>query len=68
MLSRFDSLMLYGQLGVDFFSTFELLYPNMKVRIRVIRIKVSFHIISDNANMIFAFVYGSLYTRYIALR
>ena len=29
MLSRPDGFMLYGKLGVDFFSTSELLYPNM---------------------------------------
>ena len=37
MLSRPDGFMLYGKLGVDFFSTSELLYPNMKVRLRLIR-------------------------------
>ena len=31
MLSRLDGFMLYGELGVDFFSTSELLYPNMKI-------------------------------------
>ena len=36
MLSRLDGFMLYGKLGVDFFSTSELLYPNMKVRLRLI--------------------------------
>ena len=37
MLSRPDGFMLYGKLGVDFFSTSELLYPNMKIRLRLIR-------------------------------
>ena len=36
MLSRPDGFMLYGKLGVDFFSTSELLYPNTKVRLRLI--------------------------------
>ena len=31
--------MFYTKLGVDFFSTFELLYPNMKSRLRLIRAK-----------------------------
>ena len=30
MLSRPDGFMLYGNLGVDFFSTPELLHPNVK--------------------------------------
>ena len=29
LLSRPDGFMLYGKLGIDFFSTSELLYPNM---------------------------------------
>ena len=29
LLSRRDGFMLYGKLGIDFFSTSELLYPNM---------------------------------------
>ena len=36
MFIRPDGFMLYGKLGIDFFSTSELLYPNMKVRIRLI--------------------------------
>ena len=32
MPSRPDGFMLYGTLGVDFFSTSELLYPKMKTR------------------------------------
>ena len=31
LLSRPDGFMLYGILGIDFFSTSELLYPNMKI-------------------------------------
>ena len=30
-LSRPDGFMLYGKMGIDFFSTSELLYPNMKI-------------------------------------
>ena len=33
LLSRPDGFMLYGTLGFDFFSTSELLYPNMKIRL-----------------------------------
>ena len=37
MHSRPDGFILYVKLGVDFFSTSELLYPNMKIRLRLIR-------------------------------
>ena len=33
MLSRPEGFMLYGKLGVDFSTTSELLYPNMKIRL-----------------------------------
>ena len=33
MLSRTDGFLLYGELGVDFFSTSDLLYPKMKIRL-----------------------------------
>ena len=37
MLSRLGGFTLYGKLGVDFFSTSELLYTNLKIRLRRIR-------------------------------
>ena len=42
LLSRPVGLMLYGKLGIDFFSTSELLYPNMKIRLRLIRARPNF--------------------------
>ena len=51
MLSRPDGFMLYGEFGVDFSSTFELLYPNMKIRLRLIRARPNFYMISDNPNV-----------------
>ena len=51
MLSRPDGFMLYGKLGLNFSSTFELLYPNMKVRLRLIRARPNFYMISDNPNV-----------------
>ena len=42
MLSRPDGFMLYGKLGVDFFSTSDLLFPNTKVRLRLIRARPKF--------------------------
>ena len=67
MLSRPGGFMLYGILGVDFFSTSELLYPNMKIRLRLIRARPNFYMISDNPNVILGIVDCSLYTRRIAL-
>ena len=63
LLSRPDGFMLYGKLGIDFFSTSELLYPNMKITLRLIRVRPSFYMISDNPNVSLAIVVYSLYTR-----
>ena len=68
LLSRPDGFMLYGRLGTDFFSTSELLYPNMKIRLRLIRAKPNFYLISDNPNVSLVIVDCSLYTRRIALK
>ena len=68
LLNRPDGFMLYGKLGVDFFSTSELLYPNMKIRIRLIRARPNFYMISDNPNVSLGFVDCSIYTRRIALK
>ena len=68
MLGRPDGFMLYGKLGVEFFSTSELLYPNMKVRLRLIRARPNFYMISDNPNVSLGIVDCSLYTRRIALK
>ena len=42
LLSRPDGCMLYGKLGVDFFPTCELPYPDMKVGLRLIRARSNF--------------------------
>ena len=68
MLSRPDGFMLYGKRGVDFFSTSELLYPNMKIRLRLMRARPNFYMISDNPNVGLRIVDFSLYTRRIALK
>ena len=68
MLSRHDGLMLYDNMGVDFFSTSELLYPNMKVRLRLIRARTNFYMISENPNVSLGIADCSLYTRRIALK
>ena len=68
LLSRPDGFMLYGKLGIDFFSTSELVYPNMKIRLRLIKARPSFYMISDNPNVSLRIVDCSLYTRRIALK
>ena len=47
MLSRPDGFMLYGEFGVDFFSTSEMVYRNMKISLRLIRARPNFYMISD---------------------
>ena len=37
MFNRPDGFILYAKLGLDFFSASEVLYPNMNVRLRLIR-------------------------------
>ena len=58
---------MYGKLGIDFFSTSELLYPNMKFRLRLIRARRNFYMISDNPNVSLGIVDCFPYTRRIAL-
>ena len=60
--------MLYGQLGIDFFSTSELLYANVKTRLRLTRAKPSFYLISGSPNVGYGNEDCSLYTRRIALK
>ena len=68
LLSRPEGFGLYGILVIDFFSTSEVLYPNMKVRLRLIRARPNFYKISDNPNVSLGIVDCSLYTRRIALK
>ena len=66
LLSRPDGFTLYGKMGIDFFSFSELFYPNMKIRLRLIRARTSFYMIRDNPNVSLGIVDCSLYTRRIA--
>ena len=68
MLSRPDGFMLYGKVWVDFFSNSDLLYPNMKFRLRLIRARLNFYMISDHPNVSLGIVDCSLYIRRIALK
>ena len=68
MLSRPHGFMLYGKVGIDFFSTSELLYPKLKIRLRLIRARPKFYMISDNPNVSLGIVDCSLCTRRITLK
>ena len=68
LLSRPDGFILYGKLGIYLFSTSELLYPNMKIRVRLIRARPNYYMISDNPNVSLGFVDCSLYNRRNALK
>ena len=67
MLNRPDGFILHGKLGVDSLTS-ELLYPNMKIRLRLIRARPNFYMISDNPNVSLRIVDCSLYSRRIALK
>ena len=58
----------YGKLLVDIFSTSEVLYPNKKVRLRLIRARPNFYMISDNPNVTLGIVDCSLHNRRMALK
>ena len=66
--NRTNGFLLYGKLGVDFFSTSALLNPIMKNRLRLLRARSTFYMISDNPNVSFGIVHFSLYTRRIVRR
>ena len=68
VLGREDGPMLYGKLGVDFFSTSQLLYPTTKIGLNLTRARPSFHMICDNPIVFLGVVVCSLYTRRIALK
>ena len=60
--------MLYGKLGIDFLTTLELLYPNMKIRIRLNRARSNFFMISESPKVGSGIVDCSLYTRRVMLK
>ena len=68
MLHGPDGFLLYSIFGVDFFSTSELLFPNMKIRLRLIRARPRLYMIIDNFNVILGIVDCSLYTSHFALK
>ena len=68
LYSRSDGFMLYGKLGIDFLTISELLYPNIKVRIRLIRARPKLCMISENPNVSLGIVDCSLYTWRVMLK
>ena len=68
LYSRPDCFMLHGKLGIDLLTTSELLYPDMKVGIRLIPARPNFYMISENPNVSLGIVDSSLYTRRVMLK
>ena len=66
MLSKPDGFILFFKVGVDFFSTSELLFPKMKFRLRLIRARPMLNTISDNPSVTLRNVVFSVYTCRIA--
>ena len=64
MLSRPDGFKLYGEVGFDFVSTSEILYPNLKNKLRLIRARPKFHMISDNPDVSLEIVGCTLHSSY----
>ena len=67
LLSKPDGFMLNAKLGVDFFSTSDLLYPNMKIRLGLIRARPIFYMTSDNLSGSLGFVDCSFHFQCTAL-
>ena len=68
MLCRTIGFTLYGNWGVDFFSTSELLQPNMRNRLRLIKVRLHFYMVSNIPNDSLGNVDCLLHTRRIALK
>ena len=57
------TFLLYGRLAIDLFTCKKLLLPNPKIRIKLIRARPSFYMLSDNPNVSLKIVDCSLFTR-----
>ena len=68
MLNRPDSFMWYSNVGVESLSTSDFLNGNMKIRLRLIRGRPSFYMISGNTDYSLAIDVCSLYIRCISLK
>ena len=63
---RPNGLRLYGKLDIDSFTTLDSLYPNVKVRIRIIWARPNFYMTNPNVSL--GIVDCSLYTRRVMLK
>ena len=68
MLWRPEGFFLHSRLGVDFFLKTELLYPNKKLRVRLIGARLEAYMISSTIYNILAIVECSLCVRRYALK
>ena len=64
MFSKYKEFLLYDKLGVYIFSLSDLRYPNMKVRLQVLRTQPKFYFISENPNASVRIVDCSLCSRF----
>ena len=63
LLSIHDSFKLYCISSAEFFFTSEMLYPNIKIRLRLIKAKPNCHKISDHPSSSLGIFDCSIYTR-----
>ena len=68
LYSRPNGFIMYGKLSPDFLITSELVYPDMNVRIRLIRAGPNFYMTSENPNVSLGIVNCSPYTRHVKLK
>ena len=68
MLPRPSGFIVYGILGVEFFSTSDLLHPNLKTRLQLIRARPTFYMFSINPNVSLGIVGCSLHIRRVAIK
>ena len=61
------SFSLYERLAIDLFTCKKLMLPNTKVRIKLIRARPNFYVLSDNPNISLKIVDCSLFTRKILI-
>ena len=68
VLNKRYGFMLYGNMVVDIFSTSELLYPDKRIRLRLIRATPICFMIKDNPNVRLGIVDCSICTRRISFK
>ena len=66
-MSRHDGFVLHDKLGFDCFSTSEMQYPSLKVKLELIRARTKFYLITDNQNIILRIFEYLPYTPRVAL-